>query len=184
MHAIIESHRPQFDAVIEAAKGELGQVRTGRANPLLVEQVMVEAYGTRTPLRQVASITVPEASSLMIEPWDKSILKDVERGLVAARLGLTPSVAGQSIRLSVPPLTTETRAELARLVNAKIEQLKTRLRGIRDKVREGITKAEKAKSMTQDDRYEALAQLDDMAQEYGEKLKAMAEKKVQEINTF
>lgn len=184
MQAIIQAHRPQFDAVVGAAKVELGSVRTGRANPLLVEQVIIEAYGTRTPLRQVASITVPEASCLMIEPWDKSILKDVERGLVEARLGLTPSVAGQSIRLAVPPLTAETRAELARQVNAKIEQLKTRLRGIRDKVREEITHAEKAKSMTQDDRYEAFAQLDELSKEYSEKLKAMGEKKVQEINTI
>lgn len=184
MHQLVEEHRGQFAAVIESARTELGAVRTGRANPLVLEHVVVEAYGTRTPLKQLASVSVPEASSLLVEPWDKGILKDVERAIIEARIGLTPAVQGAAIRLGVPPLTAETRAELVRHVNVKIEQFKTRLRGIRDKAREAIGKAEKAKSITQDDRYQCFEQLDTLTKEQGEKLKALADRKIQEINTI
>ncbi|TSC76939.1 MAG: ribosome recycling factor [Parcubacteria group bacterium Gr01-1014_31] len=183
-HPLVEQHRPEFDAVIEAAKAELGAIRTGRANPMMVEHVQVEAYGARTPLKQLASVTVPEPSCVLIEPWDKGIVKDVERALVEARLGLTPSNEGNVIRLRVPPLTSETRAELVRVVSGKAEQLKTRLRGIRDAVREAVGKAEKAKEITQDDRYQIFEAVDKLTKEYTEKLKGMGDRKTDEINTI
>jgi len=184
MHNLVEQHRSQFASVVESAKLELGAIRTGRANPLLVEQVQVEAYGVRTPLKQLATISVPEASSLLIEPWDTSLLKEVERALVEARLGLTPTTVSQAIRITVAPLTAETRSELIRHVNAKIEQFKMRLRSLRDKVREEIGKAEKAKVITQDDRYQCYDHLDTLTKEHTEKLKVFAERKIQEINTI
>lgn len=183
-HPLIEEHRKEFDAVLEAAKVELGAIRTGRANPMMVEHVQVEAYGARTPLKQMASVTVPEPSCIVIEPWDKSIIKDIERALVEARLGLTPSNEGNVIRLRVPSLTSETRAELVRVVSTKAEQLKTRLRGIRDTVREAVGKAEKAKEITQDDRYQIFEAVDKLTKEYTERLKSMSDKKTEEINTI
>lgn len=183
MHPIIESHRTQFTAVIDAAKRELGAIRTGRANPLMVEQLSVEAYGARTPLRQLASISVPEPTVIAIEPWDKSIMKDIERAIVEARLGLQPAVTGTMLRLTMPPLTAETRTELTRTAKHKIEQFRVRLRSIRDKVRDEITKAEKAKSITQDDRYEAFKQVDELTKDFSTQLKDLEDRKVQEINT-
>ncbi|MDD5110150.1 MAG: ribosome recycling factor [Patescibacteria group bacterium] len=183
MHPIIESHRTQFTAVIDTAKRELGAIRTGRANPLVVEQISVEAYGARTPLRQVASISVPEPSVIAIEPWDKSIIKDIERAIVEARLGLQPSVSGTTLRLTMPPLTTETRTELTRTAKQKIEQFRVRIRSLRDKVREEITKAEKSKSITQDDRYEAFKHADELTKNFTAQLKDLEDRKVQEINT-
>lgn len=184
MHPLIESQRSQFNAVIELAKKELGAIRTGRANPMLLDNVQVEAYGVRTPLKQLASISVPEPSCLQIEPWDKSIIKEVEKSLIEARLGLNPSIGGTSIRLSMPPMTAETRTEITRLVNTKIEQLKMRFRSIRDSIREVIIKAEKEKTITQDDRYDAFEQIDGLTKEYTEQLKEIGEKKIKEVNTI
>jgi|SRR3989338_5234409 len=183
MHPLIESQRAQFNAVIELAKKELSAIRTGRANPMLLDNVQIEAYGVRTPLKQVASISVPEPSCLLIEPWDKGIIKDVEKSLIEARLGLTPSIAGTSIRLNLPPMTTETRTEITRLVNTKVEQLKMRFRSIRDSIREIVVKSEKEKAITQDDRYDAFEQVDALTKDYSEQLKVIADKKIKEINT-
>lgn len=180
-HPLLEAHRADFAAVLEAAKTELGAVRTGRANPLMVEHIPVVAYGARTPLKQLASIAVPEASCLLIEPWDSSIIKEIEHALVEARLGMTPSLEGTVIRLRVPSLTAETRLALTRQVAMKVEQLKTRLRAIRDSVREAVGKAEIAKAITQDDRYQIFESADNVTKEYTEKLKSLGDRKIQEI---
>lgn len=181
---MVEKHRSAFGNVVEAAKKDIGSIRTGRANPQLVEGVGVEAYGAKTPLKQLASITIPEPRTIQIEPWDKTILKDVERSLVEARLGLTPTTTGSVIRLTLSSLNTETRAELSKLVNGKIEQFKTRLRSLRDKVREEVTQAEKVKTITQDDRYEAYQDVDALTREFTEQLKELLDRKVAEINTL
>lgn len=158
-------------------------MRTGRANPLMVEGVLVEAYGVRTPLKQLSSITVPEPACLLIEPWDKSVVKEIERAIQEAKLGLTAVNEGAAVRVRVPPLSTETRSELIRTLHGKAEQFKQRLRVMRDRVREAVLKAEKAKALTQDDRYLAFAQLDDLTKEYTAKLKELADRKSQEIQT-
>ena len=184
MFPLVAKHTQAFAAILTAATSEVAGLRTGRANPLVVESVLVTAYGTRTPLKQLASISVPEPSQLVVEPWDKGILKEVEHALVEARLGLTPVVSGATIRLRVPPLTAETRAELIRTSNAKIEQWKTRLRSLRDRIRDEVIAAEKAKSLTQDDRYTAFQDLDELTKEFTAKLKALAEQKAKEISTI
>lgn len=181
MHPIIERNRQQFQAVVASAGKELSAVRTGRANPVLVEQVMVSAYGARTPLKQLASISAPDASSLAVEPWDKSIVKDVERAIAEAKTGMTAAVTGSMIRLRVPPLTAESRAELSRVVGQKIEQHRVRLRSLRDRVRDEIISAEKKKEITQDDRYEAFEQLDELTKDVTAQLKTLQDKKTSEI---
>lgn len=181
---LIAKHAEEFAAILTAAKRELAAVRTGRANPQVVESVTVLAYGVRSPLQQLASISVPEPSRLVVEPWDKSILKDVERALTEARLGLTPAVVGSTVRLQVPPLTAETRAELIKTVNAKIEQFKIRLRTLRDRIRDEVLQAEKTKTVTQDDRYATFRELDDLTKEYTAKLKDLADQKAKEIATI
>lgn len=102
--------KPKFDRVLEHFKTELGSIRSGRATPALVEQVKVEAYGTLTPLIELASISAPETRVLVVNPWDKGILKDVERALQAANVGASPVVDGQIIRLNFPQLTEELSA--------------------------------------------------------------------------
>ncbi len=184
MFPLIAKHVEEFAAIVAAAKRDVASVRTGRANPQAVESVPVLAYGVRTPLLQLASISAPDPSQLVVEPWDKSLLKDVERALTEARLGLTPAVVGTTVRLKVPPLTAETRAELIKTVNAKVEQFKIRLRTLRDRIRDEVLQAEKAKTVTQDDRYASFRELDDLTKEHTAQLKALADQKAKEITTI
>lgn len=183
MLGIIEKHRAEFEATLAAARRDVASIRTGRANPVMVESLVVEAYGARTPLKQLAAIAVPEPSRLVVEPWDANILKDVVRAIAEARAGLNPTVVGKVISVAVPPLTAETRAALIKTVAAKIEQFKHQLRGLRDDIRDEVLAAQTAKALTEDDRYQAFAQLDEVTKEYTAKLKELADAKAAQINT-
>ena len=184
MHPIISRHQAELEAALTAAAGELASIRTGRANPSVLDHIVVLAYGATMPLRQLASITVPDARVMLISPWDKGVAKDIERAIVEAQLGLNPVSDGSGIRLVVPQLTSETRAELLKLAHGKIEAAKVKLRTVRDKVRELITRAERAGEMTQDDRYAALAELDDVVKAKTAELAEIGERKAKEISTI
>jgi len=181
---LIDSYKPDFERVVDNLKGELATLRVGRANPLIVENILVEAYGTKMPLKQLASITVPEARTILIQPWDKAVVKDVEKGIIAAQIGLNPVNEGQQIRLTIPPLTEESRKELTKSVGEKTEKTRIAIRQIRDRVREEITRKEKAKELTEDDRYDLQGKLDDLIKDYNEKIKELGDKKEQEIMTL
>ena len=116
---------------VEALKRELNTIRTGRASPTLVENLMIDYYGVPTPLNQIASISVPEARVLMIQPWDKQSVKDLEKGILRADLGLVPNNDGNVIRISIPSLTEERRRDLVRLVARKVEEASVAARNIR-----------------------------------------------------
>lgn len=126
------TRQPQFTSVLAHLQDELAQLRTGRATPAFVEPVRVEAYGSTLPLVQLASVTVPDARTILIQPWDRSVLKDIERALQQANLGLTPVNDGTVIRLVVPPLTEERRREYQKLLNQKLEQARVAARKIRE----------------------------------------------------
>ena len=114
-------NKEQFDKVLEHFHHELSSVRTGRANPALLSTVMVESYGAKVPLQQVASITVSDAKTLTISPWDKSQLQEIEKGIIAANLGFTPGNDGNVIRINLPPLTEDRRKEMVKLVGQMAE---------------------------------------------------------------
>lgn len=135
----------------QALAREFGQIRAGRANASLLDRITVEYYGADTPLNQLAGITVPEARVLLITPFDKSILKDIERALNASDLGLTPQSDGTVIRLVIPALTEETRKNLAKDVKKVGENAKIAIRNIRRDAMDEAKKAEKAKDITEDD---------------------------------
>ena len=122
---------PKLSKVISHLKVELAGIRSGRATPVLVEHVKVEAYGTMTPLIELASITAPEPRLLVVSPWDKSIIKEVEKALLAANLGVQPTVDGAVIRLNFPSLTEERRLELTKHVSLKLEEAKVAVRNVR-----------------------------------------------------
>jgi ribosome recycling factor len=133
MEEYLESLEEEMDGAIEALKRDLTKVRTGRATPKLVDNVQVEvaSYGAKMPLNQLATVQAPDARLLTVTPWDKTTIQDIERAIVSAGLGLNPSSDGQMIRLPVPPLTAERRAQLARQVNKAGEEAKVRLRHVR-----------------------------------------------------
>ncbi len=135
--------KERMEKAIGAYQRELATVRAGRANPSLLDKVTVEYYGAQTPLNQIASITVPEARMLLITPYDKTALGDIEKAIQKADLGITPSNDGNIIRITIPPLTEERRKELAKLVKKYSEDAKVAVRNIRRDANDDLKKLEK-----------------------------------------
>jgi ribosome recycling factor len=180
----ITAHIPDFDRSVEMLRTDLSSLRVGRANPLMVENISVEAYGARTPLKQMASITVPEARTLLIMPWDKSVAKDIEKAIIVANIGINPVNEGSQIRLTVPQLTEESRRELVKSVGEKMEKTRIAIRQLRDTVRDEISTAEKNKDITEDDKFNLQKKLDEIVKDYNEKIKKLGDDKEAEIMTI
>jgi ribosome recycling factor len=136
---------------LEALERELSAIRTGRAATALVERISVEYYGTSTPLNQLASISVPEAHSIVIQPWDRSALGAIEKAIQKSEVGLTPNNDGVVVRLSIPPLTEERRKDLVKLVHKRMEEARVEIRNHRRDVADEIKKSEKNGDLTSDD---------------------------------
>ena len=161
----------KMNKTVEVFKQNLSEVRAGRANPAILNKISVEYYGTPTPINQVAGISVPEARLIMIQPWDASILKDIEKAILASDIGINPNNDGKVIRLSFPELTEERRKELVKDIKKMAEESKVAVRAIR---RDGIDKAkamQKNSEITEDD----LRSAEDTIQK-------MTDKKIEEID--
>lgn len=180
----LDSYLPEFKKIIDHFKEELGHLRTGRANAVILDPVQVEAYGSRMPLKNVASIAVPDAKTITVEPWDKSVLKEIEKGILASNIGLNPVNDGKLIRLTMPPMTEEFRKELLKVVNQKLEQNRVSLRQLRDKIRDKIIAEEKAKEISEDQRFSLQEKLEKIMKEQNDILKGMAEEKEKEVMTI
>ncbi len=179
----IDQYKEDYDKNIDHLKQELSGLRTGRAQATLIENVQVEAYGAMTPINQLASLSVPDAKSIMIEPWDKTVLKDIEKALSYTNFGLSVTNTGDKLIASVPPMTEENRKDLLKIMGGKIEDTKIAIRQVRDKVKEAILKAEKDKDITEDDKYKYLTDLDNFTSDYNKKIDQTAEDKEKEIMT-
>lgn len=184
MNPYIQKHAEEFRAAVDHFKKDLSHVRTGQANPELVEGVMINAYGTMTPINQLGSITVPEPKMLVIQPWDKSILKDIEKGIAAANLGFSPVNDGTVIRLPMPPMSEENRKNLVKIVKEKSEKSRVSIRQIREKVKDMIQEAEKNKEISEDDKYKYLRDLDKHTNDQIALVNEAAEKKSGQIMTI
>lgn len=136
---------------VDALRVDLASLRAGRATPSLLEKVMVEYYGTPTPVPQVASVTVPEPRMIVIQPWEKNLIKDIEKAIMKSDLGLNPNSDGVCIRLNLPQLTEERRKDLVKVVHKKAEDFRVVVRNLRRDANEAIKKAEKAKEITEDE---------------------------------
>lgn len=179
----VESAKPEFQKVIEHLEKELKNIRSGRANAALVEDVRVEVYGSMMELKGVAAISVPDAKTIQIEPWDKSVVKDVEKALIAANLGLNPNVAGTIIRLNMPPMNEERRLETVKIVHQKGEQSRVSIRAVRETVREAITKDEKDKTISEDEKFRMQEQLDKLSKEMNDEIESLIKSKEEEVMT-
>ena len=147
----IKDAEGRMQGAIQALKDDLAGIRTGRATPALVEKIPVEYYGTPTPLIQLASISVPEARSLLIRPYDQSSLKDVERAILASDLGLTPNNDGKALRLNLPPLTEERRQELVKVVHSRVEDARVSVRNVRRDCIRDLNEFEREKLISEDE---------------------------------
>lgn len=175
--------KPEFKKVIDHLRKELASIRTGRATPALLDDVMVTAYGSAVPVKGVGTISVPDARTLQIEPWDKNILKEIEKALLASGLSINPVVDGTSVRLTMPKLTEETRKELVKLMGKKLEEARVAVRGVREKARGAAIAAEEAKKMSEDERFRFQEELDRLVQQQNDEIKQIGAKKEQEIMT-
>jgi len=181
---VINAAEDKLQKSLDALKKEYGTLRAGRAAPSLLDKVMVDYYGTPTPVNQMANVTVPEPRMLMIKPYDKGSLKDIERAIQKSDLGLTPNSDGIAIRLSIPQPTQERRKELVKVVNKKAEECKVAMRNIRRDANELIKKMEKNKEITEDDRKEGQDKIQKMLDKYIKLVdsnKATKEKEVMEV---
>ena len=149
----------RMDRTIEAFKRELGQLRTGRATPALIEDLSVDYYGSFTPLKQIASISAPDARAILVQPWDKGALREIERSLQRSEMGFNPSNDGNVITVPIPPLTNERRQEMVKLLRRKTEDGKVSLRNVRRDGLETLRKLERDKAISQDQNRRAQEQL-------------------------
>lgn len=166
---------------ISVLKEELGVIRAGRANPTMLDKVSVDYYGTATPLKQMAGISSPDPRTIMIQPWDKTVLKDIERAILASDLGLNPSNDGEVIRINIPQLTEERRKELVKLATKTGEQSKVALRNERREANDKIKKMEKDGELSEDDSKKALDEVQKMLDNCVKEVDAIIAKKEKEI---
>ncbi len=141
----------KMDKAVIALNNDFAAIRAGRANPAILDKVTVEYYGSPTPLAQVGTISVPEPRSIVIQPWDGSIVNEIEKAILKSDLGLTPNNDGKCIRLNFPPLTEERRKELAKSISKRGEDAKVAVRGVRRDALEGFKKQKKDGELTEDD---------------------------------
>lgn len=166
---------------VDALGRELSSIRTGRAAPALVENLMIDYYGVPTPLNQLAGISVPEARVLMVQPWDKQSLRDVEKGILKSDLGLVPNNDGNVIRISIPALTEERRRELVRLVGRRLEEGHVAVRNIRRDSLEQFRGLERDKQLSKDESRRAQEQLQQLTDSYISQMDSLGKEKEIEV---
>jgi len=177
----LQDAREHMDKSVEATRGKFGTVRTGRASPSLLDRVMVDYYGTPTPLKQLATIHTAEARLLTVQPYDKNSLKAIERGIMESDVGLTPSNDGQIIRLTIPELTEERRRELVRVARGLAEEGKVALRNIRRDTMHDLRELRDAGEAGADDEHRAEEALQKITDEKVKELDALLKAKEEEI---
>ncbi len=181
----IKEAEVRMKGAITSLEEDLTGIRTGRATPALIEKLQIEYYGTQTSLMQLASISVPEARTLLIRPFDPSSLKAIEKAILASDLGLTPNNDGKVIRLNLPPLNEERRRELVKVVHARLEECRIAIRNIRRDIIKDLKDFEKEKLISEDDLETAEDELqkltERMATEEVEKIGEKKEKEIMEV---
>ena len=173
--------RSRMEKVIEDFRQKLGTVRTGRASTSLLDNVSVEYYGTPMPLNQVATIHAPEASMLTVQPFDPSLINDIEKALRASELGVNPSNDGKLIRIPIPPLTEERRKQMVKIVHEMAEDHKTAIRNIRRDSNEKLKKALKDKTISEDEERGGLDDVQKLTDQHVTKISDLAKHKEDEI---
>ena len=178
---VLDELRQRMEKSVEVLQDDLLGIRTGRASPALVERLPVEYYGTMTPLNQMASIAAPEPRLLVIRPWDLSALSDIERALLKSDLGLTPLNDGKLIRLNIPRLTEERRRELVKVVARRVEEARVAVRNLRRDALQDLKEFEKEKMISEDDFFRGKDSVQELTDEFIEKIDEMGKRKEAEV---
>lgn len=166
---------------VDILSRDLATIRTGRATPALVEHLKVDYHGISTPLNQLASISVPEAKMILIQPWDRSSIRSIEKAILTSDLGFNPINDGNVIRIIVPPLTEERRKELIKLVRKRLEEARVALRNVRREAIDHLREAERNKEISQDQHVRASEQIQKLTESFIEKVNSIGQAKEAEI---
>jgi ribosome recycling factor len=178
---LIKDAKARMQKSIESLHAELTKLRTGRASPSMLEHIHVDYYGTPTPLSQVANITVLDARTLSIAPWEKSLVQDIEKAILTSDLGLNPATSSDGIRVPLPPLTEERRRDLTKVVKAEVENAKIAVRNIRRDANSSFKELVKSKDMTEDDERRAHDQVQKVTDEIVAEIDKVCQRKEAEL---
>jgi ribosome recycling factor len=178
---VLDDLRERMDKSVDALHDDLMGIRTGRASPALVERLLVEYYGTPTPLNQLAGVAVPEPRLLVIKPWDPSSLGDIERAILKSDLGLTPMNDGKLIRLNIPRLTEERRRDLVKLVARRVEEARVAIRNLRRDALKDLQDFEKEKLISEDEFYRGKDQVQELTDEFIKRIDEIGTRKEEEV---
>jgi ribosome recycling factor len=184
IESIYQETRESMNKSIDALKNEFKRVRTGRASPSLLDGIRVEYYGTITPLNQMASLSVPESRLIIIQPWDVSVIKDIEKAILKSDLGLTPSNDGKLIRISIPPLTEEGRKQLVKVIYKKSEEHRIAVRNIRRDSNDLLKGLKKDGEISEDDAFKSQDQVQKITDKYIKLIDDVCKEKEKEILEF
>src|SRR6266581_4446929 len=171
----------RMEKAVNVLKDELRGLRTGRATPALVDSIRVEYYGSPTPLKQMAQISTPDPQSIIIRPFDPSVLKDIEKAIRSSDLGMSPNNDGKLIRLTVPPMSGEQRQKMVTRIKKSSEEAKVAIRNVRRDANKQFDQAEKAKDMTEDDRDKGKDEVQNLTKKFEDRATEMADRKAKEV---
>lgn len=180
---IINSIKPYLDKTVDFLKSELNKLRVGRASSVMVEDIKIECYGQKMPLKQLASISTPQPRLITIQPWDRSILENIEKEISKSSLGLAPIVDGGVIRINIPLLSEERRKELIKILNEKTEEARISVRHHREEAWKKIQELERAGEIREDDKFRGKDELQKVIDDYNNKIEEIEKKKEEEIMT-
>ena len=177
----IDKAKPELEKSFKFLEGELSKIRTSRASPALVEDIEVSAFGSKFALKQLGAISTPQTNQIIIQPWDASYIEPIEKAIAQSGLGMSCAVDKNLIRLNLPLLTEEYRLSLGKILNEKAEQTKQVIRRQRDEAWNKIQAAEKAKEISEDDKFRGKDDLQKVVDDYQEKIKVLVDKKKNEL---
>jgi len=178
---LMRETKSRMDGALSSLAGDLAAFRTGRANPHLVDKIVVEYYGTDVPLNQMAVISVPEAQQIAIRPYDAGAVSAIERAILKSDLGIMPNNDGKIIRLNIPRLTEERRRDLSRMVSRRVEEAKVAVRNVRRDALNDLRDFEKEKMITEDDLHRGIDDLNDLTEDYVKQIDEIGSQKEAEI---
>ena len=178
---VLDDAKERMEKALEHLRHELNIIRAGRATPAMLEGVKVDYYGSQTPINQMASVSAPQGDLLIVQPWDASALGDIEKAIIAANLGVTPSNDGALIRIPIPQLTEERRKELAKAARSKGEEGRVSIRNIRRQVKDEIKSVQEAENLSEDMRFEGEERLQKLTNDYTKKIEDILKLKEKDI---
>lgn len=175
--------KTQLDSAVDSLREELAQVRTGRANTSILDAVKVDAYDSKMSIQEVAAITVPDATTIIISPWDKSLIDNIAKAIRESSIKVDPVVEGDRVRISFPGLTEERRKEFSKLVSDEVEECRQQIRRIRQKAMKDVDNAFEEKEISEDVKFDTREEIEDIIKDYNDKVEEIGEKKTKEIMT-